>query len=99
MYCKSVVSPPLQDLAPVLIVAKCIVNQKGLKRYEARKKGINSSKVYCKWYDKKTPTVRFSIVLIVAKCSVNYFYCLCAIYIYIVLIVAKCIVNGKSKCF
>ena len=54
----------------VLIVAKCIVNLDGNIRDQKNTKGINSSKVYCKWR-RKYREWRKQCVLIVAKCIVN----------------------------
>ena len=56
------------------------------------KKGINSSKVYCKC-KKLSTNIPVNTVLIVAKCIVNLFISLTISVILPVLIVAKCIVN------
>ena len=53
---------------------------------------INSSKVYCKFIS-HTSSTDVSIVLIVAKCIVNYFKGFLGLRKNFVLIVAKCIVN------
>ena len=55
-------------------------------------KGINSSKVYCKYRNKRRYSY-FCTVLIVAKCIVNIFEISIKICSIKVLIVAKCIVN------
>ena len=56
---------------------------------------INSSKVYCKLFSSTSFNI-FMLVLIVAKCIVNYYYLLRTITYLAVLIVAKCIVNPNS---
>ena len=79
----------------VLIVAKCIVNNRDFELFETSELSINSSKVYCKSIKYKKSGLEL-FVLIVAKCIVNVARSSASAHHSEELIVAKCIVNLQS---